>query len=227
MSDWTEVAALWLGFSTSVSPCLLATNVTAVSFIARRVEHPRYIVLSGLCYTAGQALAFVLLAAVLVSGMLTVPVVSYWLQKYMFRLLGPVLLFCAMLLLKLFDVQLGSGWIKSWAEGRAQSGGFGAAALLGIVFAMSFCPTTAALYFGGLLPLAIEHESSIYLPFFYAMGVALPVLVISALVATASHRVAAAYAKVGQAEPWARRATGIVFLGVGVYFTLAYTLELF
>lgn len=226
MNEWAEVTALWLGFSTSVSPCLLATNVTAVSFIARRVEHPRYILLSGLCYTAGQAIAFVLLAALLVSGLLTVPIASYWLQKYMFRLLGPILILCAMLLLKLFDVQLGSGRMKAWAQDAAQGGGFWASALLGIIFAMSFCPTTAALYFGGLLPMSIEQESSVYLPLIYALGVALPVLAISVLVATASHRLAAAYAKVGQIEPWARRVTGCIFLAVGVYFTLAYTLEL-
>lgn len=205
----------------------MATNITAISFLARRATSLRNVQLSCVCYIVGQATAFVLLAMVLVGSLLTVPVVSHLLQKYMFRLLGPILLLCAVFLLELWVVQLGDGRLKSWAQGRAKSGGFWAAALLGIVFAMSFCPTTAALFFGSLLPLAVSHESSFLLPLCYAVGVALPVVVFSALVAFAATLVSQAFAKVGQAEYWARRITGGVFLVVGLYFTLRYTLELF
>lgn len=220
-------AAFWLGILTSISPCLLATNVTAISFLARRVDRPKLVVISGFCYIAGQALAFVLLAMLLVSSLLSVPLVSHALQKYMFRLLGPMLIVCALFLLELFEIQFGSGRLKAWVQGRANAGGFYAAALLGIVFTMSFCPTTAALFFGSLLPLAIAHESSFFLPLVYALGVALPVLIFSLLIALAANRVAAAFAGIGRIERWARFATGGIFLLVGLYFTAAFTLELF
>jgi cytochrome c biogenesis protein CcdA len=220
-------AALWFGVLTSISPCLLATNVAAISFIARRADKPGYVVVSGGFYIVGQCIAFVALAAVLTESLLTVPTVSHWLQKYMFRLLGPILVLCAMVLLELFQPKLETGRFKQWGQEKTSSGGYWAAALLGIVFAMSFCPTTAALFFGSLLPLAITNESSVFLPFMYAIGVACPVLIFSLVIALAANRVGAFFAKVNQLEKWARQTTGAIFLIVGIWFTLAYTIELF
>lgn len=220
-------AAFWLGILTSISPCLLATNITAVSFLARRVNSPRFVLVSCLCYIAGQAVAFVLLAACLVSSLLSIPFVAHLLQKYMFRLLGPILILCALFLLELVSFQFGSGKTKAWVQARANTGGFWAAALLGIVFAMSFCPTTAALFFGSLIPLSIARQSSFYLPMVYAIGVALPVMAFSLVIALSANRLAVLFARVGHAERWARYGTGGIFLAVGLYFTIVYTLELF
>jgi len=205
----------------------MATNVTAITFIARKIEHPRYVALSGGFYILGQSVAFILLAAVLVSSLLTVPLVSHWLQKYMFRLLGPVLVIAAMFLLELLDVQLGNGRMQQWAQKHAERGGLWIAALLGIVFAMSFCPTTAALFFGSLIPLSIANESSFLLPLSYSFGVALPVILFALLVAFATNRVSQFFERIGKMERWARFGTGTVFLLVGIWFTLAYTLKLF
>lgn len=218
--------AAWFGMLTAISPCLLATNVTAIAFIARRVSRPRYVLLSGTCYTVGQALAFVALSAMILSGLLSVPIVSYWLQKYLFRLLGPVLIICALFLLQWLSPRWGSGRLKGWAQQRAGTGGLWAAALLGMVFAMSFCPTTAALFFGSMLPLAIARHSTVLIPLAYALGVALPVISFSVVIALAAHRVGVVFARIGSFERYARTATGGIFLLVGLYFTLAYTLEI-
>ena len=226
MSQWLLSAggAFWLGILTSISPCLLATNVTAISFLARKVDKPRFVLLSSGCYMLGQAAAFVLLAMLLVGSLVSTPVLSHWLQKYMYGLLGPMLIIVAMFLLELLEVNFGRGRLKQWVQRRGGNGGLWAAALLGIVFAMSFCPTTAALFFGTLIPLAVAQHSSVFLPLMYALGVALPVLVLSVLVALAAHKVGRAFQRISQVEWWARRATGIVFLVVGLYFTLAFTL---
>ncbi len=220
-------AACWLGLLTSVSPCLMATNVAAISFLARRVDSPRLVLWSSACYIAGQAVAFVLLAVLVVHSLLTVPVLSHLLQKYMFRLLGPVLILCALFMLEWLSVQLGNGRMKEWVQARAKGGGFWAAAALGIVFAMSFCPTTAALFFGGLIPLSLASNSSVLLALAYALGVALPVAVFSLIIALFTHRVGRVFNQVGRVERIARRGTGLLFLLIGVYFTLRYTLELF
>lgn len=217
--------AFWLGILTSISPCLLATNVTAISFLARKVDKPRYVLVSSGFYMVGQAAAFVLLAMLIVGSLVSVPVVSHWLQKYMFRLLGPILVLVAMFLFELLEVRLGTGRLKQWVQQRGGRGGFWAAALLGVVFAMSFCPTTAALFFGSLIPLAITHGSSVFLPFMYALGVALPVLIISVLMAAAAHEIGRVFQRVTQMEWWARRITGVIFLAVGVYFTLSFTID--
>ena len=222
---WATGAAVWLGLLTSISPCLLATNVAAVSYLARRVDRPRLVLLSCACYIAGQALAFVLLALLLITSVLSAPPVSHALQKYLFRLLGPLLIVCAVLLLEWVTPPLPRGRLKAWAQQHATQGGLWVAAFLGIVFAMSFCPTTAALFFGSLLPLALQHESAFFLPLAYAVGVALPVIGFSLLIALAAHRVAPAFHRAARVDSVARQATGYIFLAIGLYFTLAYTLQ--
>lgn len=228
MSEWALAAggAFWLGVLTAVSPCLMAANVTAMTFIARRAGHPKYVLLSAAFYTAGQALAYVALGMLLVSSLLSVPLVSQWLQQHMLRVLGPVLILAAMFLFELLQFQLGSGKLKEGVQKRAAAGGLWVAALLGMVFAMTFCPTTAALFFGSLIPLAIAHESAVLLPLSYALGVALPVIAFGMLIALAAHQVGRVFERVGRLERWARYATGGVFLIAGIYYTLAFTLGL-
>lgn len=227
MSEWAlaAVGAFWFGVLTSISPCLMATNVTAISFIARRVDKPRYIILSGLCYTLGQALAFIALALFIVTSLVSIPVLAHWLQKYMFKLLGPTLILVAILLLELFDVTIGTGRLRQWAQQHSGSGGMWAAALLGVAFAMSFCPTTAALFFGSLIPLAVAHESGLFLPFMYALGVAVPVLTFAFIIALAAGQLGKVFQGITHTERYIRRATGLLFLAVGLYFTFAYTLN--
>jgi len=228
MSDFPVAlfSAFTLGILTSISPCLLATNVTAISFIARRIDRPHIMALSGAFYTAGQALGFVVLAAAVVGSLVAIEPVSHWLQKYMFRVLGPILIVVGMLLFDLITLPVGGGRLKGWAHRYGQGGGLWAAMLLGLLFAMSFCPTTAALFFGGLIPLSISHESRFLLPLAYSMGVSVPVIGIVLVVLLAANLLGRVVGRIGGIERWMRRAAGAVFLGVGCYFTLAYSLGL-
>ncbi len=228
MSDYTLAMAIafWLGILTAISPCLMATNVAAITFIARKIDNTRYALISGLFYIFGQALAYIIMSALLVSSLLSVPSVSLWLQTYMLRLLGPILIITALFLLQLLAFHIGKGVLKEKAQKRAEQGGLWVSSLLGIVFAMSFCPTTAALFFGSLIPLAVTHESSIFLPLMYALGVAVPVLIFALLIMLAKHRVSKAFKSIQSIEKYARNITGGVFLLIGIYFTLAYTLDI-
>jgi cytochrome c biogenesis protein CcdA len=218
--------AFWFGFLTAISPCLMATNVAAITFIARKINNPKYALLSGLVYIAGQALAYVILGFLLVSSLLSVPHVSIWLQDHFLRLLGPILILTAMFLLELLSINLGSGKMKEEVQKKAVDAGIWFSAILGIVFAMSFCPTTAALFFGSLIPLAVTHESSVLLPLVYALGVAVPVFVFAILIVLAANKVGTLFENVQRAEKWARFGTGGIFLAIGLYFTLVYTLNL-
>lgn len=218
--------AFWLGFLTSISPCLLATNVTAVTFISRRLTSPRLVAASGVCYMVGQAMGFVLLALLVTTSLVSIPVVSQVLQKYLFRLLGPVLLVVGLVLFEWLELPLGRGRLKGWAQRFGHSGALWATLLLGLLFAMSFCPTTAALFFGGLIPLALKAESHFLLPLLYALGVSVPVLFIVLIVQTSVQLVGRFVSHISRLEWWMRRVTGILFIGVGLYFTLVYTLGL-
>jgi cytochrome c biogenesis protein CcdA len=220
-------SALWLGVMTSVSPCPLATNVAAISFVGRRVGNPRQVLLSGLMYTAGRSLAYGLLGALLVFSLLSASTVSLFLQKHMNRILGPVLILVGMVLLDLLPIRLPGRGPGTRAQGWAESGGAWGAAALGIVFALSFCPISAALFFGSLIPLAIQHESALLVPSVYGLGTGLPVLAFALALALGAGSVAGIFRRVSQVERWARRVTGVIFVGVGVYYCLVYVFEVF
>ena len=101
----------------------------------------------------------------------------------------------------------------------------GATAHLGIVFALSLCPTSAALFFGSLVPLSLEVNSRVALPALYGVGTALPVMVFAVLLATSAQSVGKAYNILAKVEWWARMVTGWVFVLLGIYFSLRHVFQ--
>lgn len=219
---WLLGSALWLGILTSISPCPLATNIAAISFISRRLEKPRQVLWAGLLYTAGRTLTYLLLGIILVASLLSVPLLSLWLQEYMNKLLGPILIVAGMFLVELLRVDVSGGRLGSWAQHRAERWGRGGAFLLGMLFALSFCPVSAALFFGSLVPLALEAGSGVLLPSVYGVGTALPVFAFSLLIMAGAHSVGRVFGAVSRFEPWVRQFTGALFIGVGIYYSLRY-----
>jgi cytochrome c-type biogenesis protein len=220
-------SALWLGILTSISPCPLATNLVAVSYIGKDLASPRRVILSGLVYTVGRTVAYVLLAALLVASVFAVPTLSFWLQLNMNRLLGPVLLLVGLLLLDLIPLRLPSLSSGDRLHRRLASSGLAGAGVLGMVFALSFCPVSAALFFGSLLPLAISHSSSFLVASLYGAGTALPVCAFAILIAFSAQRASRALAKLTRMEKWARRITAVVFIAIGVKFCLNHFLGVY
>ncbi|MBZ0267111.1 aromatic aminobenezylarsenical efflux permease ArsG family transporter [bacterium] len=215
-------SALWLGVLTSVSPCPLATNIAAISFVGRRVDSPRAVLLGGVLYTLGRSFAYAVLGAVLVYSLLSASSVSLALQKHMNRILGPLLIVTGMVLLDLLPLKLPGSAPGARAQGLAERGGTWGAGLLGILFALSFCPISAALFFGSLLPLAIANGSAVLVPSIYGIGTGLPVLVFAVALGLGAGSLAGAFRRVAAAELWARRITGVIFIGVGVYMALVH-----
>lgn len=229
MTQWIIALAmgLWLGVLTSISPCPMATNITAISFISRKIDAPRYVVLTGLLYTLARAATYVVLAVLIIAGLLNVPVLSNWLQKYMNRLLGPILIIVAMFLLELITIRLPGAGSAKWVQKKAQTGGLSTALLLGVIFAVSFCPVSAAIYFGSLIPLAVKQNSWFGVPMLYGIGTALPVVGFSLIIALGTNKLARTFEKLTAFEKWTRRITASVFMLVGFYYTLAYTIGIF
>lgn len=215
-------AALWLGILTSISPCPLATNVAAVSYIARRIDRPWSVLLSASTYSLGRAGAYAAVSAVVVLGLLSVPGPSQLLQRYMNKLLGPLLVLVGMYLLDLLRFGLSTAAGSDRLHKKAADGGAWGAALLGALFALSFCPVSAALFFGSLVPLSLQHGSRVVLPVVYGLGTALPVALLAVLAASGTKALSATLKRVGTFELWARRATGVVFLAVGVYLSIRF-----
>jgi cytochrome c-type biogenesis protein len=211
--------ALWLGILTSISPCPLASNVAAVSFVGRHVASPRRAVVAGISYTLGRALTYVLVAALVVSSILSIPSVSLFLQARMSQILGPLLIVIGVIMLGWVKMPV---WSKNWGETiqkRAKHGGIGGAGMLGMLFALSFCPVSAGLFFGALIPLAIGANSRIVLPALYGVGTGLPVVAFAVLFALGAHSVGRAFRVLTTVDRAARPATGIVFILAGAYLT--------
>lgn len=218
-------SAFWLGLLTSISPCPLATNIAAISFIARRVHRPHAVLGTGILYACGRTLVYLGLAALLVSSLLSAPGVSHALQKYMNKILGPLLILVGMFLLELIQVPTRGSSIGQSVGEHAGRWGIWGGLLLGIVFALAFCPASAALFFGSLLPISIKYESRLLLPLAYGLGTALPVILFAIAIATGAGAVAKAFQQVGAFERWARVGTGMIFVAIGVYLSLVFIFQ--
>ena len=214
--------AVWFGILTSISPCPLATNIAAISFIGKRVGDPRRVFLSGLFYTFGRMLAYVALGILLVLSLLSIHGTSNFLQNHMNKLIGPILILVGMVLLELIPLSLPGGGPGEKTRRRAETAGIWGSAFLGIVFALSFCPVSAALFFGSLVPLATKHESLFLLPSLYGVGTALPVIVFAVMIALGVRSVGKLFDKLTQFEKWARYVTGAIFVLVGIYYCLVF-----
>jgi cytochrome c biogenesis protein CcdA len=178
--------------------------------------------LTGLIYTLGRMLAYVVLGVLLVASVLSIPQVSHFLQKYMNKLLGPILILVGLVLLELVRTGLSVSAASEKIQNRAERWGIWGAGLLGIIFALSFCPLSAALFFGSLLPLSIKYGSSVTLPALYGLGTGIPVLVFAVLMAVGTQAVGKAFDSLTKIELWVRRITGAIFVVVGVYFCLVH-----
>lgn len=215
-------SAFWLGILTAISPCPLATNIAAISFIGRKAGQKNHVIGSGLLYSAGRTLAYVILGAIITAGLLGSAEVSRFLQKYMNEALGPILIILGLVLL---------GWIGSETslhmgadklQAKAKQGGILWAVPIGFIFALSFCPVSAGLFFGGLLPLALQQQSTVLLPVAYGIGTSLPVVIFAFLMAFGSATVGKAFNKLTHIEIWIRRLAGTAFIVAGIYYCLSH-----
>lgn len=214
--------AVWFGILTSISPCPLATNIAAISFISKEIEKPTVTVISGLFYTLGRVLSYLVLGALLVSSAEAIPRVSFFLQQHMHIILGPLLILIGAVLLGAFNFPFSGPGISHKLQLRlARSGALGAL-LLGIVFALAFCPVSAALFFGSTFGIAARHGSSLLIPGLYGIGTALPVLGFAFVVAFGAHAIGALFHRIRVFEKWARRISAIVCIGAGIYILISH-----
>ena len=216
------LSALWFGVLTSISPCPLATNIAAVSFLSKKIKHPRLVFWSGLAYTLGRMIAYVVLGVIIISSLAGVPAVANFLQKYMNRILGPALIVVGLFLLDIFRFSVSGFALSVKRQNSLAESGVGGSFLLGVIFALSFCPISAALFFGSLIPLAVNSNFGIVFPFVYGIGTGLPVLIFAIGISLGVHSMAHWFNKVAKLEIYMRKITGAIFILVGIYYVWAY-----
>ena len=221
MSGVPVVAAFFIGLMTAMSPCPLATNITAIAYVSRRLEDSRKTLLVGTLYAAGRTAAYVVIAAAIVYTGLNVQAISFFLQEYGEMFLGPVLIILGILMLDIIDIPLPGGGVggkrlttlmESYAE-KGCAGSF----ILGVLFALSFCPFSAVLFFGMLIPIALKTGDALLVPGVFGLATALPVILVSFLLASGVGQVARLMQRAQAVDFWVKKAVAVVFIGVGCY----------
>ena len=213
------IASFFIGLMMAISPCPLATNITAIAYVSRKIENSRHTLLVGFLYTAGLMATYVSIASLIVYTGLKTQGIALFLQRYGGQLLGPLLVFIGLVMLeviKLDFIKMPSGThkIKEDLANRGYLGGF----LLGVVFALAFCPFSAVLYFGMLIPLAMQNGDGLLIPAVFAFATGLPVIIASFLLVLGVGKLAAVLHKVQTFENWMRKLVAVVFIFVGIYY---------
>lgn len=214
------LTAFVLGLLTALSPCPLATNIAAIGYIGKDIENRRKIFRNGLLYTLGRILAYTLLGMVLI-GILRQGSSMFGIQQaigtYGELAIGPLLLVIGLFMLFGERLRLPQFGFGGNAEGLARHGGWGAL-LIGILFALAFCPTSGVFYFGMLIPLSATTAGGYVLPMVFAVATALPVLAVAWILAFSVQGISRFYGRMQVVRRWLNRLVGIVFLLVGLYY---------
>jgi threonine/homoserine/homoserine lactone efflux protein len=213
------VTALVLGLMTAISPCPLATNITAIGFIGKDIENRNRVFYNGLVYTLGRAVSYMLLAVIIFFGADQFSVSGIF-QRYGEKIIGPVLIIIGLFMLDILKIKFpGLGNLTQRFEEKGTKN-YRDVFLLGVLFALAFCPYSGVLYFGMLIPITISSASGLYLPVIFAVATGIPVIVFAWLIAYTLSGVGTVYNKIKIFEIWFRRVISVLFIGVGIYYII-------
>ncbi|MFW5884987.1 MAG: aromatic aminobenezylarsenical efflux permease ArsG family transporter [Patescibacteria group bacterium] len=212
------LSAFLLGVLTSISPCPLATNVTAIAFISKEIKTVKNTLLNGLFYTLGRGVSYTVLAILIYFGLSSFQVSAIF-QGWGDKVLGPILIIISLVMLGVIKINFGSQSqkmekVKYYLSTKGYLGSF----LLGVLFALAFCPYSGVLFFGALIPLVLKSPEGLLLPPVFAVGTGLPVIAFSFLIAFSMQKVSRAFQTVQKVEKFMRYMVAGVFLIAGLYY---------
>lgn len=218
-SQLPVLSAFILGLMTAISPCPLATNITAIGFISKDIENKRKVFINGLIYTLGRGISYSAIGILFFLGASQFKI-SGFLQQWGEKILGPLLIVIGIFMLGFIKLNIpGLGRLSDKAQEKSSNSYWGVL-LLGIVFALAFCPYSGVLYFGMLIPMTISSVKGLYLPLVFAVATGIPVIVFAWVIAYSVSTVGDIYNKIKIFELWFRRVVAVVFIGAGVYLII-------
>lgn len=216
--NWPIFSAFLLGILTSISPCPLATNITAVAFISRNIKTPKYTIVSGFFYTLGRSVSYTSLAALIYFGLSSFQI-SRIFQRWGDKVLGPILIVIGLIMFDVIRINFKNSnqaveKIKLWLSDKGYLGSLA----LGMLFALAFCPYSGVLFFSVFIPLIISSASWLFLPSIFALGTGLPVIIFSFFIAFSLGAVSKAFQTVQRVEKWLRYGVAAIFILTGLYY---------
>ena len=215
------LSAFFLGLMTAISPCPLATNITAIGYLSKNIDNQKRVFYNGLIYTLGRAITYTSIGIIFYIGADQFNI-SGFIQQWGEKLLGPLLILIGIFILDFINIKFpGIGKLSEKMEKKSKSGFIGAL-LLGIVFALAFCPYSGVLYFGMLIPMTISSTSGLFLPIIFALATGIPVIVFAWFLAFSVGSVGNLYHKIKAFEFWFRRTVAALFIGVGIYYCIIF-----
>jgi cytochrome c biogenesis protein CcdA len=214
------IAAFFIGLMTALSPCPLATNITAIAYASKKIGDGKKTLWTGFVYTLGRMFTYVLLASLIVYVGINVQAISLFLQKYGERILGPLLILIGLMMLNIIKLpSLKSGERMDKLKEKLSEKGYFGAFLLGVLFALAFCPFSAVLFFGMLIPLSLKYSDGILIPSVFALATGLPVIIFAFILTFSVSKLGNIMGKVQTFEKYARYSIALVFVIVGIYYT--------
>lgn len=223
-SEMPLAAAFVMGLLVSLSPCTLAANVAVLSYISKQnVRSKSSAIVSGSVFIIGKMIAYIILGYLLCLFLGGLKLGSL-VQNYFGYIVGPVFVIVGFLMLDIIHIHgladRCSTVVSSYGKRYALGGSF----LLGFILAFAFCPYCGAIYFGGVIPLAVSTTYSLGVLLVFSLGSALPLLILSLLFTfvMTSLDFHSGWLKYGV---WLRRILAILFVITGVLFIFEYYLE--
>lgn len=217
--------AFLLGLMTAISPCPLATNITAIAFISKEIANKRSTFYNGLIYTLGRALSYSSIGLILFLGASSFRVSKVFTSKGEL-ILGPLLIIVGLLMLDFIKIKLPSfGLLNEKLQNKSSKRSWISALLMGIVFALAFCPYSAVLFFGVLIPMTLTSSSGIFLPLVFAVATGLPVIIIAYILAFSVSRIGNFYNKLQVFQKWINRIVALVFIVIGLYYVYLFYIQ--
>jgi len=217
------LSAFILGLMTAISPCPLATNITATAFISKNISSKRKVFFSGLLYSLGRGFSYTAIGLILYFGASKFHIARFFNQngeKY----LGPLLIIIGLIMLNVIKLNfLGKSNFQEKLSDKFKDKGLLGSFLIGVVFALAFCPYSGAMFFGMLIPMTIASANGLYLPIVFALGTGLPVILFTYLLAFTAGKVGVFYNKITKIEKVMRTVAGVVFIVTGLYYVLIFT----
>jgi cytochrome c biogenesis protein CcdA len=213
------LTAFLLGLMTAISPCPLATNITAIGFISRDIENRNRVFINGLLYTFGRAITYTVIPLIILLGADQLKFAGFF-QRYGEKIIGPLLVIIGLFMLDIIKIKFpGFNKLTSRIQNKKRWG-YLDAVLLGLVFALAFCPYSGVLYFGMLVPLTITSASGLYLPIVYAIATGIPVIIFAWIIAYTISGIGGVYNKLKTFELWFRRIIAVLFIAIGIYYII-------
>ena len=212
------LSAFVLGLMTAISPCPLATNITATAFISKNISNKRMVFLSGIIYSLGRAFSYSAIGLILYFGASKFHIARFFNQNGE-KLLGPLLIIIGLIMLNIIKFNfLGTTNFSERLSSKFKDKGLLGSFFIGMIFALAFCPYSGALFFGMLIPMAISDANGLILPLVFAIGTGLPVILFTYLLAFAAGSVGVFYSKITKIEKQMRYIAAVVFIITGLYY---------